>query len=149
MALQQINKYVLGILCSTTYNKQQQHTINKHVLFVDEDDEGSPLYINSSKAGLLVFDLPLARCRGPSALGPCSCDKKAGSFAGGGNEHTSACSSLTRMPKAAVLLWRELRGSQGTGVVSNNWLDRVLRSVPYMFKPSCRPIFKPPSLGPL
>ena len=34
------------------------------------------------------------------------------------------------------------------GVVSNNWFDRVLCSIPYMFKPSCRPMFKPPSLGP-
>ena len=35
------------------------------------------------------------------------------------------------------LAWRELRGSQGMGVVSNNWLDCVLLSIVYMFKPSC------------
>ena len=28
---------------------------------------------------------------------------------------------------------RQLRGSQGMGVVSNNWLDRVLLSILYMF----------------
>ena len=28
-------------------------------------------------------------------------------------------------------------GSQGLGVVSNNWLDRVLLSILYMLKPSC------------
>ena len=32
---------------------------------------------------------------------------------------------------------RELRGSRGMGVVSNNWLDCVLLSILYMFKPSC------------
>ena len=32
---------------------------------------------------------------------------------------------------------RELRGSQGVGVVSNSWFDRALLSVLYMFKPSC------------
>ena len=41
----------------------------------------------------------------------------------------------------------ELRGSQGTGVVSDNWFDRVLLSILYMFKPSHRPMLKPPSLG--
>ena len=30
------------------------------------------------KDGLSLFNLPLAYCEGPSALGPCSCDKKAG-----------------------------------------------------------------------
>ena len=39
-------------------------------------------------------------------------------------------------------------GSQGTGVVSNSWFDIVLFSLLYMFKPSRRPTFKPPSLGP-
>ena len=34
-------------------------------------------------------------------------------------------------------VWRELRGSQGIGVVSNNWFDRVLLSIRYMCKPSC------------
>ena len=34
-------------------------------------------------------------------------------------------------------LWRELRGSQGMGVISSHWFDRVLFSVLYMFKPSC------------
>ena len=34
------------------------------------------------------------------------------------------------------------------GVVSNKWLDRVLLSILCMFKPSRRPMFKPPSLGP-
>ena len=29
-----------------------------------------------------------------------------------------------------------LRGSQGMGVVSDDWLDRVLLSILYMFKPS-------------
>ena len=43
---------------------------------------------------------------------------------------------------------RELRGSQGMGVVSDNWFDCVLLSILYMFKPSCWPTFKPPSLGP-
>ena len=32
---------------------------------------------------------------------------------------------------------RELRGSHGVGVVNNNWLDCVLLSTLYMFKPSC------------
>ena len=68
---------------------------------------------------------------------------------------------------AAALLRRELRGSQGMGeihyytgrsfnlkslntkgkslwVVSNSWLDRVLLSIVYMFKPSCRPMLEPP-----
>ena len=43
---------------------------------------------------------------------------------------------------------RELRGSQGMGVVLNNWFDHVFLSILYRFKPSCRPMFKPPSLGP-
>ena len=34
------------------------------------------------------------------------------------------------------------------GVASNSWFDRVVLSTLYMFKPSCRPILKPPSLGP-
>ena len=34
--------------------------------------------------------------------------------------------------------------SQGMGVVSNNWFDCGLLSILYIFKPSCRPIFKPP-----
>ena len=34
------------------------------------------------------------------------------------------------------------------GVGSNNWFDRVLLSVLYMLKPSCPPMFQPPSLGP-
>ena len=29
-----------------------------------------------------------------------------------------------------------IRGSQGTGVVSNGWLDSGLRSILYMLKPS-------------
>ena len=32
---------------------------------------------------------------------------------------------------------REIRGSQRMGVVSNNWFDRVLLLVLYVFKPSC------------
>ena len=48
----------------------------------------------------------------------------------------------------APSFWRELRGSQGMGVVSNSWFDYVLLSILYMFKPSFRPMFKPPSLGP-
>ena len=38
--------------------------------------------------------------------------------------------------------------SHGMGVVSNYWFDRVSPSIIYMLKPSCWPIFKPPSLGP-
>ena len=34
------------------------------------------------------------------------------------------------------------------GVVSNHLLDSVLLSILYMFKPPCRPMFKPSSLGP-
>ena len=40
------------------------------------------------------------------------------------------------------------KGSQGMGVVSNSCLDRVLLSILYIFKPSCSPMLKPPSLGP-
>ena len=39
------------------------------------------------------------------------------------------------------------RGSQGMGVVSNNWFDRVLLPILHMFKPSCRPMLKTPFLG--
>ena len=45
-------------------------------------------------------------------------------------------------------LKRELRGSQGMGVVSYSWFDRVLLPILYMFKPSCWPVLKPPSLRP-
>ena len=38
------------------------------------------------------------------------------------------------------------RGSQGMGVVSSSWFDIVLVSIVYMFKPSCGPMLKPPSL---
>ena len=34
------------------------------------------------------------------------------------------------------------------GVVRNSLFGRVLLSILYMFKPSCRPMFRPPSLGP-
>ena len=34
-------------------------------------------------------------------------------------------------------LHRELRGSQGMGVVRNSWFDCVLLSIIYMCKPSC------------
>ena len=34
------------------------------------------------------------------------------------------------------------------GVVNNNWFDHIVLSILYMFKPSCRPMCKPPSLGP-
>ena len=34
------------------------------------------------------------------------------------------------------------------GVVSSNRFDCILLSILYMFKPSCRPMLKPPSLGP-
>ena len=44
---------------------------------------------------------------------------------------------------------RELRGSQGMGVASSNWFDRVLHNFFTLFKPSCRPMFKPPFLGSL
>ena len=40
------------------------------------------------------------------------------------------------------------KGAQGMGIVSNNWFDRDLLSVLCMFKPWCRLMFKPPSLGP-
>ena len=50
--------------------------------------------------------------------------------------------------KTLNILSREVRESQGIGVVSNNCVDRVLLSILYMSKPSCRPMFKPPSLGP-
>ena len=32
---------------------------------------------------------------------------------------------------------REQRGSQGMGVVSNNWFDRAVLSIIHMFQPSC------------
>ena len=34
-----------------------------------------------------------------------------------------------------------LRGSQGTGVASNNWFDCVLLSIVYMFKPCFQLMF--------
>ena len=34
------------------------------------------------------------------------------------------------------------------GVVRSNWLVCVLASILHRFKPSCRPMFKPPPLGP-
>ena len=46
------------------------------------------------------------------------------------------------------LPWRELRGSRGLGVVSNNWFDGVLLSILYMFQPSRRLMLTPPPLGP-
>ena len=49
--------------------------------------------------------------------------------------------------KSAPVFWREQRGSQGMGVVSNNCFDRVLLSILHIFKPSCRPVFEPPILG--
>ena len=48
-----------------------------------------------------------------------------------------------------TFIWGELRGSRGMGVVSNSRFGRVLLLILYMLKPSCRPMFKPPSLGPL
>ena len=36
---------------------------------------------------------------------------------------------------------RELRWSQGMGVVSDNWIDCVSLSILYMLKPSCWPMF--------
>ena len=36
-----------------------------------------------------------------------------------------------------ILLQRELRGSRGVGVVSNNWFNRVLLPILYIFEPSC------------
>ena len=39
------------------------------------------------------------------------------------------------------------KGSQGMGVVSSNWFDRVLLSILCMFRSSCWPMFKPPVLG--
>ena len=51
------------------------------------------------------------------------------------------------LPGRQTLFWKELRGSQAMGVVSNSWFDRALLSVLCMFRPSCCPMFKPPSLG--
>ena len=51
---------------------------------------------------------------------------------------TLQCKVYELMPQAArAEVWTELRGSQGMGVVSSNWLDRVLLSTLSMFKPSC------------
>ena len=36
-----------------------------------------------------------------------------------------------RLRQDARIVWSELRGSQGMGVVGNNWVDRVLLSNPY------------------
>ena len=47
-----------------------------------------------------------------------------------------------------VSVWREQRGSQGMGAVSDSWFDGVLLSILYIFKASCWPMFKPPSLDP-
>ena len=53
-----------------------------------------------------------------------------------------------RPPPAAAggcclnLFQREVRGSQGMGVVSNNWLVRDWLSIAYMFKPSRLPMLK-------
>ena len=48
------------------------------------------LYIFCPKDGLALSTLPLAYCEGPGALGPCSGDKKAGSFAGAQQTNKSA-----------------------------------------------------------
>ena len=36
-----------------------------------------------------------------------------------------------------MIVWWELRGSRGTGVVSNDRFCHVLFSIPHMCKPSC------------
>ena len=51
--------------------------------------------------------------------------------------------SDSREPRAD----REQRGSQEMGVIGNNSFDCLLLSI-HMFRPSCRPMFRPPSLGP-
>ena len=57
---------------------------------------------------------------------------------------SSVAASLSTRP--ALAAWRlretmnvqrELRGSQGMGVVGNSWFDRALLSIAYMFRPSC------------
>ena len=52
-------------------------------------------------------------------------------------------------PRDQPQAYTELRGSQALGVVSNSCFDRVLLPILYMFRPSRRPMFEPPSLGPL
>ena len=54
----------------------------------------------------------------------------------------------SRAHSACPCVYRERRGSQGMGVVSNNWSDLDLLPLRYMLKTSCWPMFKPPSLGP-
>ena len=61
---------------------------------------------------------------------------------------TSTTTTTNNNNSDNTIIWRELRGSQGMGVVSNSWFVRVLLSSLHMLKPSCRPMFKPPSLGP-
>ena len=47
----------------------------------------------------------------------------------------------------SVCFQRELRGSQGLGVVGNNWFDCGLPSLVYTFKPSCLTDAQAPFLG--
>ena len=45
--------------------------------------------------------------------------------------------AFTERGRRMLMFWRELKGSQGPGVVSNHWLDRVLLLILCMFKPPC------------
>ena len=58
----------------------------------------------------------------------------------GGLRHGRGVLVPRRMASVSVdlrVVWRELRGSRGPGVVSSNWFDCVVLSALYMFKPSC------------
>ena len=50
---------------------------------------------------------------------------------------------------ALALVLEGTTGVQGMGTVGNNWFDRVLLAILYMFKPSSRPMFKPLPWDPL
>ena len=47
------------------------------------------------------------------------------------------CRVTTGAPWRCLTHLEGARGSQGMGIVSNNWFDRGLLSILYMFKPSC------------
>ena len=61
---------------------------------------------------------------------------------------TLRCATAGELDDGTLIFQRELRGSRGMGVVSNNWFDRVLLSILCIFEPSCWPMFQPPSWGP-
>ena len=53
---------------------------------------------------------------------------------GPGGARRQVVGGLAGQPGPQQLYWK-LRGSQGMGVVGNNWFDGVLLSILYRFKP--------------